>query len=57
MFDDSFIAQRKLFIYYCGVEALLFGVEVKSVKNPEKLVKNTIVTYTFSYTRDLGTRK
>ena len=36
LFDDSFIAQRKLFIYYCGVENLLLDIEVKSVKIPRK---------------------
>jgi hypothetical protein len=36
VFDDSLIAQRKLFSYYCEVEDLLFDEEVKSVKNPRK---------------------
>jgi hypothetical protein len=55
--DDSAIAQRKVCICYCEVGELLFDVLVKSVKNRAKRAENAIVTYTFSYTRNLGMRK
>ena len=49
-FDKAYSFQRNPFIYYYGAEGPWLELLIESVKN-------SIVTYTLSYTQNLGTRK